>query len=126
MDERAVSLCAVENLSKRPVRDVRAFIRTAGVEGVSQPSTVADLNGVNQGLHLRQRRVEHPREDDRQALLRWDEACVFVFPFSVNEFSGAEMSVEFTDDAGLRWRIDCDLHLERLDEGRSMARSVFN
>ena len=48
--------------------------------------------------------------------MKVDDRFEFVFPYSVTANPGARMMVHFTDDAGLHWQVDQDLHLEPLDE----------
>ena len=48
--------------------------------------------------------------------IRPEEAYGFVFDVKVHRVSFANELVRFTDDAGLHWQIDRDLHLEPLAE----------
>ncbi len=55
-------------------------------------------------------------DGSRVSLIRADQACGFVFPFGVHDHRMARISARFTDDAGLPWQIDHDLHLEKLEQ----------
>lgn len=57
-------------------------------------------------------RLTDQAEDDKIRLLRKHQACAFVFPVDTN--SQAILTLRFTDDAGLHWQVDDDLHLEQL------------
>jgi hypothetical protein len=49
-------------------------------------------------------------------LIRVGEAGGFVFEAQTAEHPKARIAARFTDDAGLHWQIDHDLHLEKLDK----------
>ena len=55
-------------------------------------------------------------DGSRVSLIRADQAYGFVFPFDIHDHRMARISARFTDDAGLRWQIDHDLHLEKLEQ----------
>lgn len=56
-----------------------------------------------------------PPERPTIPLVRADETGGLVFPVGTTLNPDARMTVRFTDDAGLHWQIDHDLHLEKLD-----------
>jgi len=51
---------------------------------------------------------------DHVHILRAGGKAGFAFPFAVAEYPQPQYWVRFTDDAGLHWQIDPDLHLEKL------------
>jgi hypothetical protein len=57
--------------------------------------------------------VEHA-EDTKMRLVRAGERVGFIFIYDVSQYPDARFTARFTDDAGLHWQIDEDLHLEKL------------
>ena len=54
-------------------------------------------------------------ETPRVEFVRAGEAAAFIFEVDPSSYAEARMSARFTDDAGLHWQINHDLHLEPLD-----------
>jgi hypothetical protein len=51
----------------------------------------------------------------RVSLVRAGEAGAFIFMYEIAQYPDAQMTLRFTDDAGLHWQINHDEHLEKLD-----------
>jgi hypothetical protein len=49
-------------------------------------------------------------------LIRAGEAASFVFTAGTEEHPKAQVTARLTDDAGLHWQVDPDLHLEKLGD----------
>jgi hypothetical protein len=98
------ALCAV-NGSRRPLRNVIGGVR------VQPDSKLARAEKVGTAGEKELVRW-HP--GDRVLPLRAGIRVGFVFWCPVDEFPDARLAVRFTDDAGLHWQIDQDLHLEPL------------
>ena len=49
-------------------------------------------------------------------LVRAGEEASFVFETGAEEYPKARVTARFTDDPGLHWQVDPDLHLEKLPD----------
>ncbi len=104
----------VTNGSGRPVRNVVCVLQSQ--QGGSQELA----RNVGQSVHYSAAPggggswvvFDEWHHDDKVRLLRRGETWVFVFPVVAD--SQAILTVRFTDDAGLHWQVDNDLHLEQL------------
>jgi hypothetical protein len=105
----------VKNASHRPVRDVVCRIQPHPAQGYDfSAEVVGELTGVPMGLTAQMPVFAHPQLGDRVALLRGGVAYGFKTKFPVADHQVARMIVRFTDDAGIHWEIDADLHLTKL------------
>lgn len=101
----------VINDSGRPIRDVVCRLQTSQggdmypAKLVGRVVTPADAQVM--------RRFTDQAEDDKIRLVRAGQIFGFVFPVDTNR--QAILTLRFTDDAGLYWQVDDDLHLEPLD-----------
>jgi hypothetical protein len=109
----------VANRSPRPIRNVACRIEAAP----SAPAQEASLSGVYaefppgplQAPGATNRALIDPPAKPRITLIRSGETGAFLFPVGARLNQDARVAVRFTDDAGLHWQIDHDLHLEKLD-----------
>jgi hypothetical protein len=95
-------LARITNASKRPIRDVSCVIfnEDTGVRG-SVNQLFACVNGALD-----------PRAGESVGTIRTSEQYGFGFADLCNQ-DRIQMTVSFTDDAGIKWRLDQDLHLEQ-------------
>jgi hypothetical protein len=109
----------VANESGRPIRNIACRIQASPGADLEK----ARLAGVyftfpavtfSTGQRPASRALE-ATERPRIPLLRAGETGSFVFAVSATEDPDARVTLRFTDDAGLHWQIDHDLHLEKLD-----------
>ena len=80
----------------------------SGVYADFPPSPLAPPNAPTRAL------IDAPERPDIPLILA-GETGAFLFPVGVRLNRDARTAVRFTDDAGLHWQIDHDLHLEKLD-----------
>lgn len=107
----------VHNGWHRPVRSVSACMQRTADDGLS-PSSLVGLLVETAPAFAGQPAVTHfaePTESPRWPVLRAGETVEFVFHYDVERHPGARMTVRFTDDAGLRWQVDHDQSLAKLD-----------
>jgi hypothetical protein len=103
-------MALVENLSARPIRDVVCRIKPLPEQGFGwEAVTVGEMvpGGMPPGTEL----FYDPREGGRVPLVRLGKKYGLKFPIPFASHPDAQMKVRFTDDAGLHWEIDPDLHL---------------
>ena len=109
--QHKVHVAEVANNSRRPIRDVSCRIepepgdgphgsRRAGVYAQSEMPASRVRIDLSEGTHI--------------PLLRADVAGAFIFAADTKEHPKPRMTLRFTDDAGLHWQINHDLHLEQL------------
>lgn len=76
------------------------------------PNVIAAAVGGMHAWGIAQRFEGH---ENRETLpvLRAGHSAVLIWPFTTDRYPNARFTARFTDDAGLRWQIDNDLHLEK-------------
>ena len=121
-----VHMAIVSNESGRPIRNVVCNRgngnRDEDIEDILGPSSHSNLAVVvGRYVNPRLRQEGGPIlvgaiPASHAFRIRPDEAYGFVFDVSVHRVTFASELVRFTDDAGLHWQMDCDLHLEPLAE----------
>ena len=70
-------------------------------------------------------RIFNPVPAKPMTILRAEDILGFGFHIRVASLDGLIYKIEFTDDAGLHWRIDQDLHLTKLAERHDPHPSVW-
>jgi type II secretory pathway pseudopilin PulG len=110
---------ALANRSPRPIRNVASRIEAAP----GAPAQEASLSGVYAefepspitpaGAAITRALID-PSEKPSITLIRAGETGAFLFPVGRLNLD-AQVTVRFTDDAGVHWQIDHDLHLEKLE-----------
>lgn len=98
----AQHLARLKNKSKRPIRDVSCTI-------FNEDS--GDNGPVNRLFEYVDNKLV-PRAGESVKTIRADEAYGFGFADLCNQ-DRVQMTVSFTDDAGVKWRLGQDLHLEQ-------------
>ncbi len=107
---KPVHMAVVVNGSARPIRDVVCRIKPHPAQDYDfEARIVAELVGGQPPLR-------NPRQAGQAPLIRAGQAFTFRFSFPFADHPDARIKVRFTDDAGLRWQIDHDLHLEKLED----------
>lgn len=113
-------MTVIHNNSERPIRNVTARLRPPGEDPEPPVLVVRFELGSDNARNAEQ--IWTPlswAEADTLPLMRAREHWGFVYRRTVPEDSTEEnvlTSAHFTDDAGLHWHIDGDMHLEPLDE----------
>jgi hypothetical protein len=100
----------VINRSRRPVRNVEARIDATGSSSLSPP----DRSGWGNEEGVVLERSENGKTTI--TILRAGLRALFLFEHRKKEYPEARMVARFTDDAGLNWQIDHDMHLMRLEK----------
>lgn len=114
VDTPGMSVLAVDNASRR--RILNATCRIEPSEGASltlaaeRTGQLTDAPGQSHRAML-----NNPAEGDTVPLIRAGSRYGFLFRFDLEKDPDPRLAVQFTDDAGLHWQIDQDLHLQRLD-----------
>jgi hypothetical protein len=107
------SVWIVTNASRRPIHDVTCGISVA-VPG--QPKQTFNPERVGQ-LRPGEPPIFDPYRDTKLPLVRASTRFGFLFqyPIAPGGYPSEETNatLQFTDDAGLKWQIDQDLHLSR-------------
>jgi hypothetical protein len=107
----------VRNNSRRPIREVGCVM----VPHLGLPPQFAAQGGELASVPLpggRSGSTFIPARAPIASVLRVGDAWGFLFSIKVNEYTFAEFTAHFTDDAGLRWMIDHNLHLKAKKEPR--------
>ena len=109
----------VANRSPRPIRNVTGRIEAqpgASLQGAALADVYADLRPSPLTVpSAATRALIDPPERPDIPLIRAGEIGALIFPVGADRNPDARMAVRFTDDAGLHWQIDRDLHLEKLN-----------
>lgn len=110
----------VVNRSPRPIRDVA--IRIEARSGApAQEASLSDVYAEFSPSPLAppgvgSRALIDPPERPRIALIRAGGTGAFLFPVGARLNPDARLTLRFTDDAGLHWQVDHNLHLEKLPD----------
>jgi hypothetical protein len=110
----------IVNESRRPIRNVACRIEASPGAGLQQARlagvyfTVPAITFPGGPVRPASRGLE-AAEKPTIPLLRAGETGSFVFAVGTEQDPEARVTLRFTDDAGLHWQIDHDLHLEKLD-----------
>lgn len=106
------SVLAVRNESRRRIVNITCRIEpsegaglTLATEQVGVLATSTSHRAIFSGLALA----------GQVPLMRPRTWSGFLVRFDLEAYPAARLATRFTDDAGLHWQIDQDLHLERLD-----------
>jgi hypothetical protein len=108
----------VTNGSARPIRQVAAQLFTPLDEVNHRAEVIATQKEfrptmspvIGTGvMHV----LDGHHEEDRLHLLRAEQTCALIF--AVDTSLEAVATVRFTDDAGMHWEVEEDLHLAQLD-----------
>jgi hypothetical protein len=94
----------IVNGSRRPIRDITARIDPADGDGLMPPAKArVERGGAKWG------------NSTVLALIRAGHEGSFYFTVTFTEHPQATILLRFTDDAGLHWQIDHNLHLQKLE-----------
>jgi len=110
-----VYMINVSNGSRRPIRNVVCRIELAQGEEPQFAESVGVLVDWVLGGEVRQRLVSDSVKGTRVPVVRVGLTWAFVFPFGNRDQPEARIAARFTDDVGLHWQINHDLHLEKLE-----------
>jgi len=103
----------VTNGSDRPIRDVACRIRHISGGHLISGARIGEL--VPMPAAQGGRSFQDLTPGPQAALIRIKQTCGFAFGVRVNEHPTAQVIVRFTDDVGLHWELDQDLHLMKLN-----------
>jgi hypothetical protein len=109
----------IANGSSRPIRDAAGRIEAAPGDAPQQATLAAVYVEFTPGPLTpsggsRRTLIEPPERPDIP-LIKAGSTGVLIFPVGAKANPNVWFTVRFTDDAGLHWQIDHDLHLEKLD-----------
>jgi hypothetical protein len=106
----------VLNDSHRPIRDVICRLQPGpGRDFDVEAQGVAEIVDAGIASNVSAPVLVNLRLDRRVALIRAGARFAFKTSVPVKDHGVARMMVRFTDDAGLQWQVDPDLHLEKLE-----------
>lgn len=113
--EGTVWMGVVENKAHRPIRDVVCRIQTHPAQDYDFTAQgIVELTSIPIALATQMPVVIGPKLGDRVALIRGGKTFGFKTSIPVAGHEVTRMIVRFTDDAGIPWQIDADLHLKKL------------
>lgn len=108
-----MSVLAVDNASRRRIPNATCRIAPSEDSGLTLTAErTGQLTDVGSSAHRAM--MSNPAEGDTVPLIRVGSQYGFLFRFDIEQNPDARLAVRFTDDAGLHWQIDQDLHLEPL------------
>ena len=103
-------MAEVTNRSTRPIREVICWLDI----GNNQKAVASKVGEFAQyGIASSASGAAYLGKDglNRAYLIRAGQTFGFAFPFAASDYPDACVSLTFTDDSGLTWGIDPDLHL---------------
>jgi hypothetical protein len=113
LGEQALRAALVHNGSARPVRNVACRIEPSPGDSLVKAGCVGRL--VDFHAAPGSRFLADQAAEPAVRLVRADATVEFILPVEAEAYPKARLTVRFTDDAGLDWQIDPDLHLGKLD-----------
>lgn len=109
-----VWMAVITNDSERPIREVASriqLVRGGPLLGNARIGELIPMANVQGGRAFQDRSVEN-----KVAIIRVSHSYGFAFGVGVDEYPTAQVTARFTDDVGLHWQLDQDLHLKKLDD----------
>jgi hypothetical protein len=115
VDTSGMSVLVVDNASRRRILDAACRIEPS--EGAAL-TLAAEQIGQLADVPIESHRamLNQLADGSTVSLIRAGSRYGFLFRFDLEKQPGARLAAQFTDDAGLHWQIDQDLHLEPLDK----------
>jgi hypothetical protein len=110
-----VWVASVTNAAERPVRNVSCRLSSADGNGDLVAANFGRLVDWAPGREVLRRLVIEAEPGSSLPLLRAGLTYSFGFEKGPDDYPDATVTARFTDDAGMHWQIDHDLHLTRLD-----------
>jgi hypothetical protein len=107
-------MALVGNGSHRPIRDVACRLYTEPGDEACEPKAIAQI-AESDGRSLEDSAVLDQTGATEFRLIAAGDDAAFVFNIIADVFVEDRLTLRFTDDAGLHWQIDHDLHLKKLD-----------
>jgi hypothetical protein len=104
----------IANEWHRPIRNVACRMLPAPGDIMRVPALVG-RSAATTGLAGHMNVLDPIPGQTTVDLVRAGQAAAFVFIYEITDYPDATVTVRFTDDAGLHWQIDPDLHLHKLD-----------
>jgi hypothetical protein len=105
----------VTNQSRRPIRDVAARFEPSPGAKVLEPTVIARFAaGPESTTGRRNRSLVKSYKRPTVTLARAGTSWSFIFPCVASATDQVRSLVRFTDDVGLHWQIDENLHLGRI------------
>lgn len=124
----SVHIAVVSNGFHRPIRNVACCIQRSLDDSLNPARLVARVIKewpTRESDELTRKLTGYPAQphdvfvdesdDSKVSLVPASARAVFIFIYDVPGHPDARITARFTDDAGLHWQIDHDLHLEKLD-----------
>ena len=110
---QGAAVLVVRNASRRRIINVTCWAATSGRPGLTLP---AEKTGqlTETGSQAHRAMLNGPTEGSTVPLIRPGSRYGFLLRFDLDKQPRTHLAVHFTDDAGLHWQIDQDLHLEPL------------
>jgi hypothetical protein len=107
----------IVNDSRRPIRNAACRIEPEPGDSLQVTDRVGSYVGapVAMSSSVSARTFLDLSDGTHIPLIRAGETAAFAFAVDAAEHPKARITARFTDDAGLYWQIDPDLHLEKLD-----------
>lgn len=111
----AKSVLVIDNASRHRIMDAACRIEPS--EGTGLTLAADHVGQLTTGLQTEEHRamLNQPADGGMVPLIRPGSQYGFLLSFDLEAHPGARLAARFTDDAGLHWQIDQDLHLEKLD-----------
>ena len=114
--DSAVYMTNVTNTSNRPVHNVSCRLLLKDGGDALAPASFGRLVDWGPGREVFERLVVQAEAGSSLPFLRGGLTYSFVFEEGPGDYPDAQVAGRFTDDTGLNWQIDHDLHLVRLDD----------
>ena len=117
-DTAGMSVLVVDNASRRRILDAACRIEPSEGAGLTLAAERVGLladNLLGSVLGSHRGMLDNLADGSTVPLIRADFKYAFLVRFDLEKKRDARLAARFTDDAGLHWQIDQDLHLQQLD-----------
>lgn len=109
-----VWMAVITNDSERPIRDVASriqLVQDGSLLGDARIGELIPMPAVQGG-----RAFQDSPAESKAAMIRINHSYGFAFGVSADEYPTAQVVARFTDDAGMHWQLDQDLHLKKIGD----------
>ena len=116
LDTLQCSFLVIDNASRRRIVDVTCRIEPAEGDGLTLAPERTGQIATGMKIESHSAAIRNLTEGDTVPMVRAGTQFGFLLRFDLGAHPDPRLAARFTDDAGLHWQVDQDLHLQPLHD----------